>query len=523
MRVRFFLILSALLYAGCSGGTDGVSAEDRQTTLVRGNGAEVASLDPAIADDIHAFNVLIDAYEGLVAVDARGQIVSGVAKTWDVSDNGLVYTFNLREDARWSTGDKVLAADFVRGFRHVAESTTTSFYATLFDSIVNFHEVISGDKPASTIAVEALSDTKLKITLTKPTHHFLELLALPAALPRHQSDDYLVSNGAYRFNSVKTFGTIELVKNEHYWNSDSVFFNAVRYLPVVDETTELNMYRTGEIDITHSIPDQMVKSQRIENPSQVKIAPSLAFYYYAFDTTEPPFDNENLRRALSMAIDRDKIVELLGRGDAAAYGVVPPGVSNYSGSAYAWSSLNAADRLSMARGFFEDAGYTVDRPLEIELLYDAGGIHEKVALLVSAMWKEHLGVETQLIKREWQYFLQSREQRADWDVMRFSWFGDYNAASTFLEIFASDSLQNLPRYQNTLYDEQLLAASNSRDIEQASDHLKSAEKILIEDFPIIPLYFFVSKHMVDDSIEGFETNVVDRHPSQYLRRRSSAD
>ena len=522
VRVHFSILLISLIAAACDGGSDGLVDKERSLMLVRGNGAEATNLDPALAEDIHSYNILIDAYEGLVAEDATGKIVAGVARSWQISDDGLVYTFNLRENARWSNGDRVVAEDFVRGFRHVADSNTTSFYASLFNAIVNFRNAVAGDKPSDSIAVQAVSETTLKITLSAPTHHFLELLALPTALPRHESGNHLVSNGPYRFDDEENIGTIDLTKNPYYWDSASVYFETVRYLPIVDEMTEFNMYRTGEIDVTHNIPDAMVQSEIAANGAEVRIAPSLAFYYYAFDVTEPPFDNEGLRQSLSMAVDRQVITELLGRGDAPAYGVVPPGVANYSGSAYDWSSQPTTARIDVAKRLFEDAGYTDSNPLQITLLYDAGGVHEKVALAVSSMWKQHLGIETLLVKREWQYFLDSRDQRGDWDIMRFAWFGDYNAPSTFLEIFTSDSVQNLPGYSSASYDAQLRAASNSRDLKAANERMRSAEETLIGDFPIIPIYFFVSKHMVNGSIDGFETNVVDRHPSQYLRRRIPA-
>ncbi len=519
VRNPYFILFITLFATACGGDSDEIAGTNRGSLLVRGNGAEATTLDPALAEDIHSFNILIDAYEGLVAEDASGKIIPGVAKSWEVSDDGLVYTFDLRRDARWSNGDKVVANDFVRAFRHLADSDTPSFYASLFNNIVNLRDALGGDKPSDSIAVQAISETTLRITLAAPTHHFIELLALPTSLPRHESGNHLISNGAYQFANEENIGAIELQKNPYYWDTDAVHFEIVRYLPIVDDMAEFNMFRAGEIDVTHSIPDAMVRKVTAANAAEVQIAPSLAFYYYAFDLTEPPFDNEDLRQSLSLAVDRQVIADLLGRGDAPAYSVVPPGVANYSGSSYGWSSLPETERIALARRFFDAAGYSDGKPLEITLLYDAGGIHEKVALAVSSMWKQHLGVKTRLEKREWQYFLDSREQRGDWDIMRFSWFGDYNAPSTFLEIFTSDSVQNLPKYSSTSYDAMLQAASISPEKDKASALLRSAEETLLGAYPVIPVYFFVSKHMVDASIDGFETNVVDRHPSQYLRRR----
>jgi len=216
VRVHFSILLIFLIASACGGGSDdGIADTDRRSMLVRGNGAEATNLDPALAEDIHSFNILIDTYEGLVAEDASGKIIPGVARSWQVSDDGLVYTFSLRHDARWSNGDRVFAGDFVRAFRHVADSNTASFYASLFDTIVNFRDAIAGDKPSDSIGVQAISETMLRITLSAPTQHFLELLALPTALPRHESGNHLVSNGPYQFDKevnqrTRTFGTVPL-------------------------------------------------------------------------------------------------------------------------------------------------------------------------------------------------------------------------------------------------------------------------------------------------------------------------
>ena len=310
MRLYCSIFLISLIATACGGESGGPASAERKTMLVRGNGAETTTLDPAQAEDIHSFNILIDMYEGLVAESATGEIIPGVAKSWQVSDDGLVYTFELRGNAQWSNGDRVVAEDFVRAFRHVADSNTASFYASMFGAIVNFRDAVVGNKPSDSIAVRATSDTRLEIRLSAPTSHFLELLALPTALPRHESGNRLVSNGAYQIQSEDTITTVELVKNPFYWDASSVYFETVRYLPIIDEMAEFNMYRAGEIDLTHNIPDAMVQRELATNSSEVRIAPSLAFYYYAFDVTEPPFDNPKVRQSLSMAVDRQVITEL---------------------------------------------------------------------------------------------------------------------------------------------------------------------------------------------------------------------
>jgi oligopeptide transport system substrate-binding protein len=200
-----------------------------------------------------------------------------------------------------------------------------------------------------------------------------------------------------------------------------------------------------------------------------------------------------------------------------AYAVVPPGTADYEGASYAWQDLAGADREAAARQAYAAAGYSADQPLRIDLVYDTGDIHERVALAVTAMWREVLGIETSLDKREWMYFLDTRDQREEWDAMRFAWFGDYNSPMTFLEIFESSSPQNLPGYRSLAYDATIAAAAGTTDTQAAGALMAEAESTLLEAYPLAPLYFFVSKHLVDASIEGFEDNIMDRHPSRFLR------
>ncbi len=243
----------------------------------------------------------------------------------------------------------------------------------------------------------------------------------------------------------------------------------------------------------------------------------MALYYLAFDLSEAPLDTRSLRQALTMAIDREQLVTLMGRGEQAAYGVVPPGVAAYESVAFHWQDLSKDDREQRAKDLYALAGYSPANPLNIDLVYDAGDIHERVALAVTAMWREVLGVETRLDKKEWKYFLDTRDQRGEWDVMRFAWFGDYNAASTFLDIFRAGNAQNLAGYQSARYDELLSAAASHNDVQAAASLMHDAEAQLIGDYPIAPLYFFVSKHLVRSHVLGFEGNVMDRHPSRYLK------
>jgi len=502
----------------------GDSAPDdaRERVLVRGNGGDPGSLDPVLAEDIHAFNVLLDMYEGLIVEDAAGRLIPGVAESWRVSPDGKTYTFELRDAARWSNGDRVVAADFVRAIQRAADPASLSTYSFLLEPILNFSEVNAGRLPGSELGVRAPSDDVLEILLTAPIGHMQAIVALPIFYPMHESGTENVSNGAYVLTERTPGGLIRLSRNEFFRNNEATYFDEVHYLPIADPQAEFNMYRADEIDVTHNVSDNMVPIAKESYSSQLRVAPSLALYYIAFDLTEPPFDDASLRQALSMVVDRTLIAQLLGRGEREAYGVVPPGVAGYEPAQYAWADDDEATRNAAARRLYADAGYSAERPLSITLMYDTESVHEKIALAVRSMWQDTLGVEVRLDKREWKYFLETRNRREEWDAMRFAWFGDYNSAKTFLDIFRSDSDQNLSRYASENFDALMEEADQTGGTDKAAVTMRKAESVLLNDYAVIPVYFFVSKHMVSNSIGGFENNVVDRHPSHWLYRKQPA-
>ena len=509
-----FVLLGILVACG-----DGTPQDADHRVLVRGNGGEPGTLDPVLAEDIHAFNILLDMYEGLFIEDAAGQLIPGVAASWRVSPDGMTHTFALRETARWSNGERVTAADFVRAARRAADPASGATYAFLLEPILNFAEVSTGGRPVTELGVRAVSDDVLEIRLEAPVGHLQAILALPVLYPMHASGDPGISNGPYVLGEREPGSTIRLVRNDRFRRNDSTYFDEVHYLPIADPQAEFNLYRTGKIDVTHNVPDDMVQLARASYPTQLRIAPSLALYYIALDLTEPPLDSPALRQALSMVVDREVITRLLGRGERPAFGVVPPGVAAYEPARYAWADEDLATRTATAQRLYTEAGYSAEKPLNITLMYDTEGVHEKIALAISAMWHDVLGANVNLDKREWNYFLDSRDRREDWDAMRFAWFGDYNSAKTFLDIFRSDSEQNLARYSSGRFDTLMSEADRSGNLESAAVTMREAESVLLADYAVIPVYFFVSKHMVADSIGGFEQNVVDRHASRWLYRQ----
>ena len=523
-RPKLFILLTAVIWIVVACDYPREQAARYEAAVYRGNGGEPGTLDPAVADDIHAFNILADLYEGLVTESSDGQLIPGTAESWTVSENGIVYEFTLDPDAKWSDGSSVVANDFVRSFRRVASPETASSYGYLLEPISGFRESLSGERGPEDIGVHAVDNRTLRITLSRPSSHLTSLLAMAVAYPEHPSGaDPTITNGAFVLSSRQPGGAIALTRNPEFRDAASLAIDKVVYLPVVDLQTEFNMYRAGELDITNSVPVEFVRQELRNNNTELRVAPLLALYYLAYDNQGPPFDSIALRRALSMAIDRRQLVELLGRGESPAYSVVPPGTDNYTGTSYEWQYLGDEDRRAEARHWYTEAGYGPDNQLEARLLYDTGDVHEMVALAVQSQWRDTLGAQIELEKREWAYFLDTRTQRDEWDIMRFAWFGDYNSPMTFLEIFTSASPQNLAAYTDPEFDALLSSAGAETSPDLAALMMGDAESMLISDYPIAPLYFFVSKHLVKPHIGGFEDNVTDRHPSRFLYVREAIE
>jgi oligopeptide transport system substrate-binding protein len=515
---------------GCSPGGEGASGGDSDAPVVvrRGNGGEPESLDPARAEGVHAFNVISDLYEGLLSLDAHGNIVPGVAESWAVSSDGLSYTFRLREDASWSDGTPVTAEDFVAGMRRTLTPETGSAYAALLYPIDNARAVATGELPVTELGVRAEDVHTLLIRLHAPAPYLPSVLTMPGAMPhlrgsgrgqdRFSDPARFVGNGPFLLAEWAPGSHIRLRRNPQFREADEVAIDEVIYHSIAEPMTELNMYRAGELDITFAVPGSHVKQLRESHAGELRIAPYLALYYLAFDLTEAPFDNAFLRKALSMAIDREALVRVTGRGEQPAYGLVPDGVNNYVSRRSAWHALPQEERLHRARELYAQAGYSQAEPLEVSLLYDAADIHETIALAISEMWRSNLGVTVRLDKREWKSFLAAREDRGKWQAMRFAWVGDFDHPAAFADLFRSSGAQNLPGYASERYDRLLAEAEATTDVAAQMRLYGEAEAVLLEDAPIAPLYFYVSKHLVSPAISGFENNVFDRHPSRYLKK-----
>jgi oligopeptide transport system substrate-binding protein len=532
---RIALAAAALLWiAGCSRSpqTNTTPAAPPSATLLRGAGPEPDSLDPQKARSVESQGILRDLCEGLTTLDKSAGVAPGVATGWTVSADGRQYTFTLRPDARWSNGERVVAADFVAALRRLADPATASAYAQVIDVIENASDIVAGKKPPESLGVHAPADNTVVIDLATPAAYLPSLLSHTSACPVHRptmtqrpaelaKPGSMISNGAFVLKEWVQGSHILVTRNHHYWNDAATRLDAVKYLLIPDEGAELTRYRAGGLHTTYVVPRGQFDWIQANLAGQLHIAPELNTYYYGFNLDKAPFkDHPGLRRALSLVIDRDKLVHSVLRvGELPAYGWIPPGVSHYTSQSFDYRDRPMADRIAEARGLYAQAGYSAAKPLAFELRYNAGEVHNKVAVAVTSMWKEALGVEARLTAVEFKSLLQDID-RGDVEVFRSSWMGDYNDAYTFAQYFKSNFGINLPRYKSAEYDSLVGAAAVEIDAVKRAELLQSAERVVLRDHPLMPIYFYVNKHLVKPEVDGWYDNVMDVVYSKDLGLRS---
>jgi oligopeptide transport system substrate-binding protein len=513
--------------AEAAGGAAGTELATRQIYR-KSIGAEPESLDPHRAEGVTATDVLRDLFEGLTTETADGAIRPGASDRWVVSPDGLTYTFHIRNGARWSNGDPVTAQDFEFSFRRSANPATLSPYSTVLYPVENAEAVIDGRLPPEALGVRALDAATFEIRLKDPTPYLFGLLAHPTSYPVHPPSvrryglrfakpGTLIGNGAYRLAEWTVQSHMRLVRNEFYWDKARTRISEIWMYPLANADSELKRYRAGEIDFTYSLPLRQLPWLRENFSQDLRLAPYLGSYYYNFNLTKPPFkDNPKLRRALSLAIDRDILTKrVMASGETPAYGWIPQ-AANYRGYRPAWADWPQEERNREARRLYADSGYTIDRPLEIEILYNTDPNHQRLAAAIASMWKETLGVRATLLSQEWKVFLETRHAKRVTQFVRGGWIGDYNDAFSFAQVLHSKSGHNDPGYDNPEYDRLLALAAREGDPARREELLLAAERVLIDDMPIMPIYFYVSHHLIRPWIGGYRDNIMDHHATRDL-------
>ncbi len=533
-----WLVAALLALAACGGGEPKgakpaaatAPAKADVTTLTRGNGPEPDTLDPQRARTDSAFNVLRDVFEGLTAVGPDGGAVPAAARSWDMSTDGLEYTFHLRDGLKWSNGDRLVAGDYVAGMQRLVDPATASPYAQILEPVVNAAAITRGEKKPAELGVSAPDERTVVIRLQNPAPYLLGLLAQPGAFPVHGPSlaangaefarpGKMVSNGAFVLEDWVVGSEVATRRNRNYWNDAATHLERVRFFHHADAGTEFRQYRAGQLDVTYVVPPQQFAWIKQNLPGELHISPQLSVYYYGFNLTRPPFkDRPDLRRALSLVIDRDKLASAVtGLGEAPAYGWVPRGVADYTPQHFDYASRPYAERVAEARELYRKAGYSPEKPLKVEIRYNTGEVHNRLAVAVAAMWKDALGIETTLYAEEFRALLQTIQARRETEVFRSSWVGDYNDAYSFLQLLQTGFGINLTGYSNPKYDTLLAEATRQPDLARRRALLEEAERVMLGDTPVLPLYFYVNKHLVKPYVHGWQDNVMNVQYSKDLR------
>ncbi|TLZ52032.1 MAG: peptide ABC transporter substrate-binding protein [Gammaproteobacteria bacterium] len=516
------LAILATLAACSRSPTQGAGgAAPHEAILVRGGGPDPDSLDPQKARGFEAQSVLRDLCEGLTTLDKHAAVAPGVASTWGASPDGKTYVFKLRREARWSNGQPLVAADFVAALERLVDPATGSGYAEYIDAIVNAADITAGRKPPQSLGVTAPDDSTVAIQLATAAPYLPTLLSHPATCPVHRPTlaqhpegfarpGVMVSNGAFVLKEWVQGSYILAARNHYYWNDAATHLDAVKYLLIPDENAELARYRGGELEITFVVPRGQFDWIKAHLAAELHVFPQLATNYYGFNLRRPPFrDNLKLRRALSLVVDRDKLAQLVLRvGELPAWGWVPPGVDHYTSQSFDYRSAPLGERLREAQRLYAEAGFSREHPVRFELRYNSGEVHTKLAVAVASMWKEALGADVRLTQVEFKSLLQDID-RGDVEMFRSSWTGDYNDAYTFAQYLKSDFGVNLPHYSSAEYDALVTRAAAETDAGRREALLEEAERVALREHPLIPLYFYVNKHLVKPEVLGWYDNVMN--------------
>ena len=517
---------SALALAACGGGSP---TDSDAVVLHRGNSSEPLSLDPHKATGSWENNIIGDMFIGLFTEDANGQAVPGMAESWEVSEDGLTWTFTLRE-ATWSDGEPVTAGDFVFAWQRIAAPATGAQYVSIMYPILNMEPASRGEMDPSEIGVRAIDDRTLEVQLENPAPYLPGLLThyTTFPLPQHVVEQYgdewvrpanIQVNGAYRLEDWRTNNFVHLVRNQSFFDDENVCIDDVYYYPTVDNSAAGRRVRNGELDINNDFPGQQLDFLRREIPDYVRIHNYMGTIYFSMNTTLDKFADPDVRNALGMAIDRDFIAsEILRAGFQPAYSLVPPGVDNYPGGVAArWADTPVEERRAEARALLEGAGYGPDNPLRFEYTYRATRDNPRVAPVVQNDWSAIAEwVQPELIVNDTQIHYDNLRAQ-DFEIADGGWIADYNDPYNFLFLGEYRSIpMNYARYNNPEYDSLVEAANREMDVDERGDMLARAEQMLIDDMPLIPIVYYVSKNLVNPDVTGWEDNIVDIHRTRYL-------
>ncbi len=540
--VLVVFLLCAAFGAGCrSRQTPAEVARDTQTLLL-GNGAEPGDLDPQLATAFTEFNIIIALGEGLTAIDeATGEVVPAAAAGWDVSKDGLRYTFHLRPGARWSNGDAVTSADFLFSYERILRPALASEYAYMLFPIRGAEDFNAGKTTDfSSVGVTAPDPLTLVVELAAPTPYLLSVAAHQAWFPVHpptilkfgkidqrgtawtRPENY-VGNGPYRLAVWVPNDRIEVVRQPHHYSVSAPGYDPansiqrVIFFPTDNIPSDESSYRAGQRHATYDLLPDRIATYRAEKPSPLRVDPLLETFYVRFNVTRPPLNDVRVRRALALSIDREAIAASVLQGSrVAAFHYTPPGTGGYVCEARQPHDPAAARELLAAAGFPSGKGFP-----RLELLMNTDAINTSVLSAVQAMWKRELGVEVTLVAQDFRVYLDSMKGLR-YDIARARWIGDYNDPNTYLDMFLTNGGNNQTGWSSPAYDALIARAATTTDPAARLGVFQQAERLLLEEAPIAPVYFGARTHLLSPEVQNWRPSLlgVRRYQTLSLAKKS---
>ncbi len=512
--VAVYALTTGIVLAQATNPATGEKLATNQTYTYRDLDS-IPTLDPQLNEDSSGHDAARQLFEGLMNQDEKGALVPGVAESFTVSPDNKTYTFKLRQNAKWSNGDAVVAGDFVYAWQRAADPATASNYSWYLElaTIKNAAEVIAGTVKPDQLGVKAVDDYTLEVQLNEATPFFAEMTTYATLFPAHKATiekfgaDWtkpgnMVSNGAYMLSELVPAERLSMVRNPMYWDNANTILEQVTSLVINDENLALTRYQAGELDKT-DIPLGQYPDLEASNPDEATSVPNLCTYYYTVNLSEsgnPALKDVRVRKALSYMLDRDVFVNaVLKGGQYPAYNLTHKFTNGFTMPEIDYAGWTQAERDAKAVALMTEAGFGPDNPLELKLIYNTSDAHKALATVVSQMARQKLGVNVVLENFEWKTYLEVRSQQ-QFDLARYAWCGDYNEASTFLNIMTTGNEANDGKWSNAEYDALMAEAKTQAD---PSGNYTKAEQIMAAEMPILPLYQYTSVFMMNKDIKGY--------------------
>ena len=530
--------LATSLFIGCGDSSSNSGSSSSNQQLVFNLGEDPETMDPTLNNSSGAGTMILNAFEGLMVLDENDQPVEGTAESMEVSEDGLVYTFKIREDAKWSDGEAVTADNFKYSWLRALNKETAAEYAYQLFYIKNAEKFYNGEATAEEVGINVIDEKTLEVTLETPTAYFPQLLAFTTYVPLREdivsanpegwatNPETYVSNGPFKLVQWDMKDQLVFEKNGNYWDKDSVKLESLTFKLVTDDTTAYSELKAGNFDMVNSVPTNEIEPGIEEG--LVHVNPKLGNYYFAINVgkqdtlsedVKEVLNNKLVRQALNLAIDRQEIIDNVGKAEQIpAYSFVPQGITDENGNDFAskeyYDPSDMEGNIAKAKELLKEDGYENGNGIPtIELMYNSEGAHKDICQIIQQNWEE-IGVNVELTNQEWAVFLNTRQQ-GDYQIARHGWIGDYIDPMTFLDLWVTGGGNNDCGFSNARYDELIAAAKVETDSAKRLEMLREAEDILMDEMPILPIYYYTTVTAANENVKGVRISTLGKISFKY--------